>query len=156
MADQFPTITNQEKRQVYAELKSKLKLALNKEFYFEAVMLEYAIVEDRTASVLFHSGVCKNPYDSSKKLSNKLNSIELQIGKRHPVISKKFDASLIAEIRNWKDERNDFVHRACIRAYDQEELKSLAEWGNEIVRKLDNAARRVKAYADKLSVTEIA
>jgi hypothetical protein len=79
MADQFPTIANEEKRQVYAELKSKLKLALSKEFYFEAVMLEYAIIEDSTASVLFHAGVCKNPYDSSKKLSNKLNSIEQQM-----------------------------------------------------------------------------
>lgn len=156
MADQFPTITNQEKRQVYAELKSKLKLALNKKFYFEAVMLEYAIIEDRTASVLFHAGVCENPYDSSKKLTNKLNSIEQQIGKGHPVIAKKFNKALIGEIRNWKDERNDFVHRACIRPCDGEELKSLAEWGNEIVRNLDNTARRVKSLADKLSATEIA
>ena len=87
-------------------------------------------------------------------MSNKLNSIELQIGKGHPVISKKFDASLIAEIRNWKDERNDFVHRACIRAWDGEELKSLAEWGNEIVRNLDNAARRVSVLADKLAMAQ--
>ena len=156
MADQFPTITNEEKRQVYAELKSRLKLALSKEFYFEAVMLEYAIIEDRTASVLFHAGICKNPYDSSKKLSNKLNSIEQQIGKGHPVISKKFDAALIAEIRNWKEERNDFVHRACIRPCDAEDLKSLALWGNEIVRNLDNSARRVKSLAEKLSGTETA
>lgn len=154
MTDQFPTITNEEKRQVYAELKSRLKLALGKEFYFEAVMLEYAIIEDRTASVLFHAGVCQNPYDSNKKLSNKLNSIEFQIGKGHPVISKKFDAALIAEIRNWKEERNDFVHRACIRPCDAEELKSLALWGKEIVRNLDNSARRVKALAEKLSGVE--
>ncbi len=141
---------------MYAELKSKLKLALSKEFYFETVMLEYAIIEDRTASVLFHAGVCKNPYDSSKKLTNKLNSIEQQIGKGHPAISKKFDESLIAEIRNWKEERNDFVHRACIRQCDGEELKSLAAWGNEIVCNLDNSARRVKSLADKLSGTETA
>jgi hypothetical protein len=151
MSDKNQTITNEEKRQVYAELKTRLKLALSKNFYFEAIMLEYAIIEDRTASVLFHAGVCQNSYDSNKKLTNKLNSIELQIDKGNPVISRKMDVALIMKIRKWKDERNDFVHNACIRPYDNDKLQLLAEQGNEIVRQLDNAARRVSTLADKLN-----
>ena len=156
MADQFPTITNEEKRQVYAELKSRLKLALGKEFYFEAVMLEYAIIEDRTASVLFHAGVCKNPYDSEKSLQKKLRSIEQQMAQKNSIIAKKFDGSLVEQIRVWKDDRNTYVHRACINPYDSDSIKELAERGNEIVRNLDNSTRRVKALADKSSRTETA
>lgn len=82
-------ITNQEKEATYKILKVKLNVALRNEFWFEACMIEYAIIEDRTSSILEHSGVCKNAYDESKKLSNKLNSIEHQIGKGHPIISRK-------------------------------------------------------------------
>jgi len=142
-----PIIMGEEKRKLYATLKTRLKIAIEKEFYFEAIMLEYAIVEDRAASILLHTNVCKNPYD--KKLSNKLNSIQHQYGKKHPIISKKFDISLIERIKVWKEKRNDSVHRSCSQPYDPEQLKELVQEGREIVRLLENCARRIITAASK-------
>ncbi len=41
-----------EKQELYARLKGKLKRALAAEFWYEACMIEYAIIEDRTSSIL--------------------------------------------------------------------------------------------------------
>lgn len=131
-------------------MKVKLKKAIANEFWFEACMIEYAIIEDRTSSILFHSGVCEKAYDSSKKLSNKLNSIEHQIGKEHFVISKKIDKQLIVDIRNWKDKRNDIVHRACTLEYNNMDIIEVAKTGDELVKQLDNASRGVTNLANKL------
>ncbi len=48
-------ITNEEKHQVYSLLKTKLKIALQQEFYLEALLLEYAIIEDRLS---IKSAIC--------------------------------------------------------------------------------------------------
>lgn len=138
------------KQERYALLKVKLSKALRYEFWFEACMIEYAIIEDRTSSILAHAGVCQNAYDSSKKLSNKLNSIEHCIGKAHPIISKKVSADLIAKLRAWKDRRNDLVHRACT-LYSETEAREIAEAGKKLVDELSNAAQRVSNLAKKLS-----
>ena len=138
-------VTNEEKRNIYAELKTRLKIALGKEFYYEAVMIEYAIIEDRTASILSHGGVCKDPWD--KKLQNKLNSIRHQCGKKHPILSKKVDVALLDQIYSWKERRNELVHRSCTLPYAVGQMKEIAEEGNELVRLLTNCARRVSNAA---------
>ena len=137
---------NYDKQETYAHLKTKLKKAINSSFYFEAVMIEYAIIEDRTSSILDHGKVCDDAFSTNKKLGNKLNSIEHQIGKKHPVISKKVNPELIAMIKVWKDKRNDYVHRAASMKYDDERLKEIAEEGNELVRRLINDSRKVTTY----------
>ena len=80
-------ISGSEKHDVYVQLKTRLKKALASGFWLEACMIEYAIIEDRTASILLHAGVTDKGWE--KRLSNKLNSIEHQMGKNHPIISKK-------------------------------------------------------------------
>lgn len=141
---------NIEKQQRYIELKKRLTKALRGEFWFEACMIEYAIIEDRTASILFHSGVCNDPYKPSKKLSNKLNSIEYQIGKGHKILSKKFEKELINSIRKWKDNRNDLVHRACL-LYDEANAKEVALEGDKLVKSISNASARVTRYANRIN-----
>ena len=134
-------ISAEEKHEVYVKLKTRLKKALASEFWLEACMIEYAIIEDRTASILFHAGITENGWD--KKLSNKLNSIEYQIGKNHPIISKKVSGDTIRDIRKWKELRNEAVHRACITKYDENYLRSIAEQGKELVDRITNDARKV-------------
>ena len=133
---------NYEKQGRYAKLKSKLSRAVKNGFWFEALMIEYAIIEDRTASILWYSNVCKNPFDSSKKLGNKLNSIEYRIGKKHPIISKKVSLELITNLKVWKDKRNDLVHRAC-NCYDEDEASKIALEGNLLVSKLQTDSAKV-------------
>ena len=139
-------IDNEQKAENYRILKGRLRKALSSRFWFEACMIEYAIIEDRTSSSLQHGSVCKNAYDPGKLLSNKLRSIETQIGKGHEVISKKVDPLLIKEIMAWKDERNEVVHRSCNHIYDEEQVRTIAEQGSELVRRLSNDSRKVSDY----------
>ena len=140
-------ITNEEKHDTYARLHERLKKALANGFWLEATMIEYAIIEDRTAAILYHAGISENSWD--KKLANKLNAIEHQIGKKHPIISKKVSPALIQEIRGWKDLRNEAVHRACRTIYSEEALQAVAEHGKELVRRISNDSQKVKRAAEK-------
>lgn len=134
-------ITNEEKFQAYVGLKTRLKKALASGFWLEACMIEYAIIEDRTASILMHGGITDKGWE--KKLSNKLNSIENQIGKKHLIISKKVSLETIQEIRSWKDQRNEAVHRACITVYDENAFRSIAENGKILMDRISNDAQKV-------------
>lgn len=140
-------ITNDEKHEAYVNLKTRLKKALASGFWLEACMIEYAIIEDRTASILFHAGITDKGWE--KKLANKLNSIEHQIGKGHPVISKKISFDNIQAIREWKDLRNEAVHRACITKYDEEAFRSLAENGKVLMDRISNDAQKVSRINKK-------
>ncbi len=141
-------ISPEEKQQVYAGLKVRLKKALSSGFWLEACMIEYAIIEDRTASILLHAGITDKGWE--KKLSNKLNSIDHQIGKKHPIISKRISAETIQGIREWKDLRNEAVHRACITVYDDEAFRSLAERGKELMDRISNDAQKVVRAEKKI------
>ncbi|MBR3641310.1 MAG: hypothetical protein IKN53_04700 [Oscillibacter sp.] len=139
---------NVEKQERYTVLKTRRKRALAGGFWLEACMIEYAIMEDRTSSILYYGKVCKDPYSVKKMLRNKLNAIDTQIGKKHPILSKKVDRALIAEIGAWIENRNDMVHRACT-LYDEDAAKELAEWGKLLSDRLDNASKRVRNAAEK-------
>lgn len=68
---------NYEKQATYAERKTQLKKAMKSGFYFESIFLEYAIMEDRTESVLRHAGGIKlvNSRNQPLKLSEKITRI---------------------------------------------------------------------------------
>ena len=48
-----------EKNEIYAKLKIDLKKAMNYGFYFQAVFIESAILEDRCRSALKHTKIKK-------------------------------------------------------------------------------------------------
>ena len=146
-------LTNQEKYEVYRALKVDLKKALATGFYFEAVMIEYAIIENRLSSIIDHGGVWKNPYNENKTITAKIKAIKTQVEQKHPILSAKLksEPELFDEIVIWKDERNTFVHRACTHGYDKDELKKLAEDGKILVDKICNGADRVKKASEKSS-----
>lgn len=68
---------NTQKYETYKSIHESLSKALKYGFYYEAIFLEYAVVEDRLASVLKYAGIPyidKNGQDVS--ISKKLNLIE--------------------------------------------------------------------------------
>jgi hypothetical protein len=140
-------VRNNEKQEAYASLKGKLKVALKYEFWFEACMIEYAIIEDRTASILAHVGTCRNPYE--KKLSNKLNAIEQLIGKRHPIISKKVKPEELSQVRTWKEKRNALTHSFFKIQYGDSDLKNIALEGKIAMDAISNAAQRVSKMSER-------
>ena len=139
------SITNDEKRIVYAILKTKLKIAIQQEFYLEALLLEYSILEDRLSSILEHSRIRNtNSKGESLGIQAKLNKISNAIRSKRVPVYQKVRQDLIDDTLNWKEERNILVHRSCQRLYDSDEVKACAIHGNDIVRRLTNAAAAVK------------
>lgn len=41
-------MNNKDKNKIYSDLMSKLKKSMTNEFYYEAIFIEFAILEDRT------------------------------------------------------------------------------------------------------------
>jgi N12 class adenine-specific DNA methylase len=143
-------ITNEEKHQVYATLKTKLKIALQQEFYLEALLLEYAIMEDRLTSILRHSGISYLQSNGEEiGIKKKLDKISNAIRSKRLPIYRKVQQELIDEIMAWKSTRNDLVHKSCQRMFNNVEVKECAIAGNELVRRLTNASRTVKNAAEK-------
>ena len=55
-----PVENNILKQRTYAKLLGRYKLAVRNEFYFEAMIIIYAMLEDRLQSILYHTGVIGN------------------------------------------------------------------------------------------------
>ena len=123
-------------------------IKLKKKFYFEAIMIEYNIIEDRVSSILFHSNFDKDVYDKKTMLGKKINSIKNKIEKADNIISKNVTIDLINETKNWKDDRNDLVHKACT-SYDAKKMKNCAQVGKKIGRELDKCANKIKKEMNK-------
>ena len=56
---------NMEKYEVYKSMNENLSKAMRAGFYYQAIFIEYAIIEDRCSSVLRHAGV---PYHSDTEV----------------------------------------------------------------------------------------
>lgn len=52
-----PVKTMQEKYETYAAEMKRLKKALDEGFYFEAMLIDYALLEDRLRSFVYHAGL---------------------------------------------------------------------------------------------------
>lgn len=55
-----PVETMQEKYETYRAEMARLKVALQQGFYFEAMLIEYALLEDRLRSFVYHAGLLQN------------------------------------------------------------------------------------------------
>ena len=55
-----PISTNIEKQNTYRVMKGRLSVAIREKFYFEAMLIEYALMEDRLRSFLLYMGVMEN------------------------------------------------------------------------------------------------
>lgn len=55
-----PVKDNLDKQRTYAKQKGRYKSAMSNEFYLEAIMIDYALLEDRFRSMLYHMGFLSN------------------------------------------------------------------------------------------------
>lgn len=138
------------KQFTYAERKVQLKKALQSGFYFEAIFIEYAIMEDRTESILRHAGSISltNKQGRPLSLSQKVNKIRGCKPFEEKRIRRHLSLELLARLDEWREKRNELVHVLMKSQADYSELKPIAEAGKEIVRLLENAARQVNKYFD--------
>lgn len=137
-----------EKREVYAKLKVDLKKAISCRFYYQAIFIESAILEDRCRSVLKHTRI--DP--ENKNFHRLLLLLQSRPEFTPPRIRKYLPLSLIEDILNWKKERNTLVHNLANLPYDDDRLEKVALSGRELVYRLENGVKSVNRYFDKQGV----
>ena len=72
-----PVNDNASKQHTYKKMLGRYKLAIKNEFYFEAMIIVYAMLEDRLRSVLYYTGVLvnKEKLSSHKKTKKQVQDI---------------------------------------------------------------------------------
>lgn len=144
-------ITGQEKYRNYAEQFSRLNRALKNEFYLEAIFIEYAILEDRTESILHHAGLW-DAYMKGKKIpaiGTKLTFIRNRASVKSCSLHPYFSDDLLEQLRAWKDKRNPLIHDLLNQKLGADQLKDLALEGNALIRTLRSRATAHNRYADQ-------
>ena len=53
----LPAENNYDKAHTYEKMMQRYKKAVKEEFFFEAVLIDYAVIEDRMLSFLYHCGI---------------------------------------------------------------------------------------------------
>ena len=131
-----------EKYENYKDQISKLNKAIDNKFYYEAIFIEYAIMEDRLQSVLTYLDAY-NP-KKQKTMHQKLNQISSLIENNNATIGDSISTDLITKIMDWKNERNNLIHGLLSEKPSNEGIIECATTGFNLVRKIDNAVDKVK------------
>ena len=138
---------NMEKHQTYKSMNENLSKAMRAEFYYQAIFIEYAIIEDRCTSALKHAGIKywdKKGRDIS--ISQKLKEMRSNAVFQVPYVRQRISLELLDEIMEWKDKRDNFIHHLATIPYDHESVKTTAIIGQELVKKLSSKVRSVNTY----------
>lgn len=75
-----PVSDNKDKAKTYSSLMNKYNLAIENEFYFEALLISYAFLEDRLKSYLYYMGLLKSRASfkfDNEDIQNDINMIVL-------------------------------------------------------------------------------
>lgn len=142
---------NIEKYEVYKSMNENLTKAMRHEFYYQAIFIEYAIIEDRCSSVLRHAGV---KYMDSKgreiKISEKMKKMRENPAFDIPYVRHRISLELLDQLTEWKRERDKLIHALAKIPYDHESVKAVAVRGQELVRVLSNKVKSVNNYYSRL------
>ena len=150
---------NQLKFENYREQFKRLNSALNSGFNLEAMFIEYAIMEDRTESILRHAGKWeaylkkRGRYDPT--LNSKIEYIQKQMGSnRKDLMHKYFSDNLLDRILIWKEDRNRLIHALLKQQLEHNEIRSLAEQGKQLVDELRKKTNNYNRAMDRQRLKE--
>lgn len=145
-------MNNYKKNEKYKDLMAKMKIAIHNEFYYESILLEYAILEDRTESLLRHAKLkIKGPKNRELSLNEKLKKIMTNHQFKDEYIIKHINNELIQKIYQWKNKRNKIIHNLVGMTYSNEEIKDIALEEYEIIKTLNNKSVLVNHYLEKIN-----
>ncbi len=142
-------IDNNQKYLNYKEQTTRLKKALQNEFYIEAIAIEYAIMEDRLESILRHEGVF-NP-EKHSTLARKLARVRELRRRKNSLENKYLSEELLDSIAEWKEQRNALFHALLKLQITTEQVRGTAESGNLIVKQLTSKATSIRRQLEKKS-----
>lgn len=146
---------NMQKYENYKEQFKRLNRALANGFNLEAVFIEYAIMEDRTESILRHAG----KYEAYLKkrgrypvtIESKVKYIVKLSENKSSLLHCYFSNSLLSDILAWKDERNRLIHALLKQVLTTEELIELAQTGERLTKELRTRTNNYKRAAERQS-----
>ena len=109
-------IDNQQKYENYKEQFKRLNKALVNGFNLEAMFIEYAIMEDRTESILRHAGYwdayLKKRGNRDATINSKISCIQGKVNADDKLLRKYFSDDLLDRILSWKEERNRLIQQS--------------------------------------------
>ena len=144
---------NQLKFQNYREQSKRLKQALNSGFNLEAMFIEYAIMEDRTESILHHAGkweaYLKTRKGKTPTINSKVHYLQKLALINNDLLHKYFSDNLLDQLLAWKDERNRLIHALLEQALAHNEVCALAEKGKQLVDELKKRASIYNRSVDR-------
>ena len=125
----------------------------------EAMFIEYAIMEDRTESVLRHGGywdayLKKRGNGRDATLNSKISYIQRKIESGDKLLAKYFPDDLLNGILTWKEERNRLIHALLMQQLAHNEVRSIAEQGNALVKTLRSRSASYNRAIEKTTVTQ--
>lgn len=127
-----------------------LAKAMRAGYYYQAIFIEYAIIEDRCLSALRYAGV---KYTDNKgndiTLSQKLNKMRSNSVFDVPYVRQRITFQLLDDITEWKRERDRLIHALAKIPYDHESIKDIATKGQDLVRVLSNKVKSINNYHRK-------
>ena len=144
---------NQLKYENYREQFKRLKSALSSGFNLEAMFIEYAIMEDRTESILRHADKWEAYLKSRKgrepNIDSKVKYIQKLAENRKDTLHKYFADDMLTELLTWKEERNRLIHALLKQQLEHNEVSTLAEQGKQLVDELRKRAGNYNRAIDK-------
>ncbi len=161
------TIDKMEKYKNYRTQFQRLKRAMSNEFYLEAIVIEYAIMEDRVESILSYEGNKIIPRNERENISimKKINRIVTLAQQKNSLIGRYFainlknKINLMEEMKKWIDNRtpvkrnsvcrNNIIHHLLEIITTTEDLGEIAEKGNILCRDLTNRANNYKRMVER-------
>ena len=159
MEMQTSSISNQQKYENYREQFKRLNRALTNGFNLEAIFIEYAILEDRTESVLRHAGKWEQYLKSRKgrepSIDSKIKYIKKLAENRTDLLNKYFSDDVLEEVINWKTERNRLIHALLKQQFEHNEICLLATNGKALADKLRNRVGNYNRAMDRKKRTAI-
>ena len=151
---------NQLKYENYREQFKRLNSAMNNGFNLEAMFIEYAILEDRTESILRHAekweAYLKKRGKYGPTLSSKIEYIQKQMeSNRKDLLNRYFSVELLKMILDWKESRNRLIHALLKQQLEHNEISELAAEGKLLVDELRNRANKYNRAVDRRKAKEI-
>ena len=149
---------NRLKYENYREQFKRLNNALHNGFNLEAMFIEYAIMEDRTESILRHTGKW-DVYMKSRKgrepnIDSKIRYIQKIAEEKKTLPNKYFSDTLLKDILQWKEDRNRLIHALLKQQLEHGEVGELAAKGKQLADALRTRAGSYNRSADRQKAKE--
>lgn len=138
--------SNTQKYYNYIEQMVRLKKAMAAQFYLEAIFIEYAVMEDRLASVLIHSG---RKCGEREGIASKIKKVAALGTEESSLAHRYFPSDYMATLVDWKRQRDTIIHNLMNQKLATKDLQKIALEGQQIVKRLNSKATNYRKALER-------